>query len=197
VRLVHFITHPEVDVDPAVPVPEWRLSVVGEARMRRCLAQPWLARVGHLFASRERKARDGARILSAHLGLPWTEDEELGENDRSATGFLPPDEFQRTADVFFAHPERSVRGWETARAAQARVVRAVGRAIASVQGTASIAIVSHGGVGTLLLCHLAGAPITRARDQPGRGGGCVFAFDADTRRVLHDWQTIDEPFPVP
>jgi len=49
----------------------------------------------------------------------------LRENDRSATGFLQKQEFEATADAFFAHPHESVRGWEAAVAAQARIVRAV------------------------------------------------------------------------
>lgn len=193
-RLVHFITHPEVVIDPAVPVPDWPLSDVGLARMQLCLAQPWVPAIGHVFASRERKAIDGARVLGEHLGLGWSEDEELGENDRSATGFLPPDEFVRTADEFFAQPSTSVRGWETAADAQARVVRAAARCVARAPGVAPLAIVSHGGVGTLLLCHLDGAPIARDRDQPGGGGGNVFTFDADARRLVHDWRPIDAPF---
>ena len=44
-----------------------------------------------------------------------------------------------------------------------------------------VAIVSHGGVGTLLLCQLKGTAIHRAEDQPGHGHW--FAFDRDTRRV--------------
>jgi hypothetical protein len=35
---------------------------------------------------------------------------ELGENDRSATGFLEPDVFETTADRFFAEPDRSIDG---------------------------------------------------------------------------------------
>jgi len=49
----------------------------------------------------------------------------LGENDRSATGYLEPQEFETTANAFFAYPERSIRGWETAQAAQTRIVEAV------------------------------------------------------------------------
>ena len=48
----------------------------------------------------------------------------IGENDRSATGFLPREEFWATADLFFAHPTESIRGWERAIDAQARIVAA-------------------------------------------------------------------------
>ena len=55
-----------------------------------------------------------------------------------------------------------------------------------------IAIVSHGGVGALLLCHLKGVPISRAEDQPGEGGGNVYSFDAATRCLLSGWRRIED-----
>jgi broad specificity phosphatase PhoE len=91
------------------------------------------------------------------LGIGFEVMAELGENDRSATGFLPPEEFERVADQFFANPETSIRGWERAIDAQTRIVRAVER----IESKGPTAIVSHGAVGTLLYCHLAGKPIDR------------------------------------
>ena len=39
---VYFITHPDVLIDPTVPVPEWRLNARGIARMRAMLTQSWV-----------------------------------------------------------------------------------------------------------------------------------------------------------
>jgi broad specificity phosphatase PhoE len=111
---VFFITHPDVLIDPTVPVPDWPLSPCGLARMRAMLAQPWIPGIVHVASSADRKARDGAAILAVHLGLLPVARAGLGENDRSATGYLPKPEFEATADAFFAHPEASVRGWERA-----------------------------------------------------------------------------------
>ncbi len=169
---LYFITHPNVVVSRDVPVPRWPLSELGKRRMRAGLSQPWVRDIGAIYSSTEQKAIDGAEILAAHLSLPFTQIEELGENDRSATGFLPPDEFERVVDQFFAKPHESVRGWERAIDAQARVVRAVER----IQHAGTIAIVSHGAVGTLLYCHLAGEPIARRWDQPPNGGGNYYSF---------------------
>ena len=72
----------------------------------------------------------------------------LGENDRSATGFLAKDEFEATVDAFFAHPLQSIRGWEPAAAAQARIVRAVELVVSQTLERVDIAIVGHGGTGT-------------------------------------------------
>ena len=191
-RTVYFLTHPDVLIDPAIPVPQWPLSPRGRDRMGRALALPWMRDVGTVWCSTERKARDGAEILTAHLGLPITELEELGENDRSATGYLPPAKFETMADEFFARPDESVCGWERAVDAQHRIVGAVETVLTSLEDQAGdVAIVAHGGVGALLLCDLLGVPVTREHDQPTNGGGNYFAFNAATRRLHHGWKAID------
>ncbi|HYO35915.1 MAG TPA: histidine phosphatase family protein [Geodermatophilus sp.] len=181
--LVHVVTHPEVRVDPDVPVPEWGLSDAGRARLRHLLALPWVPRLTRVVSSAERKARETAAALAAATGLPVGVDPLLGENDRSATGFLPPAEFEATADAFFARPTESVRGWERAVDAQARVVAAVARAVDGAGG--DVAVVCHGGVGTLLLCRVLGVPIDRRRDQPGQGS--VFSYDPVTGEGAGPW----------
>ncbi|MFE0757948.1 histidine phosphatase family protein [Inquilinus sp. NPDC058860] len=189
-RHVHFITHPDVLIDPAVPVPDWPLSERGRARMRAVLDQRWAPRLRSLFCSTERKARDGAAILAEVLGLPVMELQDLGENDRSSTGYLPKLEFEAMADAFFARPQESVRGWERAADAQRRIVAAVDEVLRRAPAEGDIAIVSHGGVGALLLCHLQGRPISRAADQPAGQGGHCYAFAAEDRRLLHGWRSI-------
>ena len=172
-----------------VPVQRWPLSELGKKRMRAGLRQPWVRDVTSIYCSTEQKAIDGATILSEHLGVPFVEVPELGENDRSATGFLPPDEFERVADEFFASPTVSVRGWERAVDAQRRVVKAIERIAKKTEGV--IAIVAHGAVGTLLYCHLAGEPIARRWDQPPNGGGNYFRFTLSPRAAYSWWQPID------
>lgn len=192
-RHIHIITHPDVLIDPAVPVPDWPLSERGRERMGAVLDQPWAAGLGSLFCSTERKARDGAAILAEALGLPVTELAGLGENDRSSTGYLPKPEFEAMADAFFARPQESVRGWERAVDAQHRIVAAVDEVLRRAPAEGDIAIVTHGGVGALLLCHLQGSPISRAADQPAGQGGHHYAFEAEDRRLLHGWRSIDRP----
>ena len=186
----YFVTHPDVLIDPATPVPEWRLNERGIARMHAMLAQPWVAGLTTVACSAERKARDGAAILAGHLGLTPVVHAGLGENDRSATGYLPKPGFEALADAFFARPDESVRGWERAVDAQARIVAAVGDVLAAAP-PGDVAIVSHGGVGALLLCHLRGIGITRAADQPPGNGGYVLALDRATWSLRHDWRPID------
>ncbi|RIX98479.1 histidine phosphatase family protein [Aureimonas flava] len=163
-----FVSHPEVVVDPQIPVERWHLSAPGVERMRAFAHAPGCARIGAVWASTETKAIEAAGILAGARGLGGRVARDLGENDRSATGYLAPAEFEAMADAFFAQPAASVRGWERALDAQARILRAV-RAIAAEHGDGDLAVVSHGAVGTLLLCALQGRDIARASDQPFQG----------------------------
>ncbi len=187
---VLFITHAEVQIDPAIPVPRWPLSALGRDRHDRFAASPAAAAVTAIRCSSEQKAIDGATILAKALGLAPVIIPALHENDRSATGYLPHAAFEATADLFFAHPDQSVRGWERAVDAQARIVRAVGTIMRTERTGGDIAIVAHGGVGALLLCHVMGVPIARTHDQPGTGGGNYFAFSRTDGRLIHGWRSI-------
>jgi len=69
VSRVRYLTHPQVDIDPAVPVPEWSLSAVGRDRVAALAAAGWLSGTSEIIASAERKAIETAAILGAALGL--------------------------------------------------------------------------------------------------------------------------------
>jgi broad specificity phosphatase PhoE len=188
--LVRYLTHPQVKIDPAVPVPSWSLSVVGRARVETLENTGWLSGTTQIISSGERKAIETAEIMADKLNIAVEVRDLTHENDRSATGFLPPDEFEAVADQFFAQPSVSMRGWERAIDAQSRIVREVEQVLARDRA-GDVLFVGHGAVGTLLFCHYAGVAIDRIHDQPAGGGYC-FAFVKDGRRVLHPWRRMEE-----
>jgi broad specificity phosphatase PhoE len=187
-----FISHPDVVVNRDVPIPQWPLSEVGFYRMKVSLQQPWVSDISAVYCSSEQKSIDGAKIVAEHLSLNFVSVTSLGENDRSSTGFLPPQEFEMVADEFFAKPEVSVRGWETAADAQTRIVKAIMSIADSDQSSESIAIVSHGAVGALLYCYLAGEDISRRWDQPPTNGGNYYSFQTGPEQVFSWWKPIDD-----
>lgn len=71
--LIYFITHPEVQVDPKVPVPQWPLSGKGIDRIRLLITKNWVQKIRAIYSSSERKAIDCAKILGDHLYLPFTQ----------------------------------------------------------------------------------------------------------------------------
>lgn len=159
--------------------------------MASSLQLPWIKNISAIYSSTEQKAIDGAEVLTKHLNLGFTKIEALGENDRSATGFLKSEEFEDTANEFFEFPTQSVRGWETAQAAQDRIVKAVSGIDKRHKGDGDIAIVSHGAVGTLLYCHYANKPINRRWDQPGNGGGNYLKLSLSPNLSCDWWKAID------
>jgi broad specificity phosphatase PhoE len=186
-----YLTHPQVEIDPAKPVPDWSLSARGRARIEAARDAPWIAGIGRIVSSAETKAIETTGILGAAAGVPVEIVDAMGENDRAATGFLPPPEFEAAADRFFAAPDLSFRGWERAIDAQARIVAAVGGVLDAHAPSVPLLFVGHGAVGTLLKCRLGGRAIARGEDQPP-GGGNLFAFDLVSRRLLCDWTTVEE-----
>lgn len=194
VAVLRFFSHPQVRVSADIPIPRWGLTDEGRRRLAAVANQPWLASVERLISSDETKALETAAIIAAATRLPIEVRVGLRENDRSSTGYMPALRFEQLAEAFFAEPDASVEGWETSREAQTRVVNATSDLIAKPGG--DVLISGHGGVGTLLLCHLLGIPISRDHDQNGPtsapGGGNHWSFDCDTGQVLHGWRPIEE-----
>ena len=188
-RTLFFITHADVLIDPDIPVPEWGLNPRGRLRHEAFAKQACLSRVGAVWSSTEQKALDGASITAQHLDVPHHSRFDLHENDRSATGFLPEAEFQAVADAFFAEPEQSIRGWERAVDAQTRTVSAL-QNIAATAPEGDIAVVGHGGIGCLTLCHVLGEPISRRNDQAGRQGGNYASIALPDWSLRHHWRDI-------
>jgi broad specificity phosphatase PhoE len=188
-RCFRYLTHPQIRLDANVPVPLWGLSDLGRSRVERFKTSAVLSNTRSIVSSMETKALETAAILANQWKLPLHVKELAHENDRASTGFLTPPEFEIAADLFFAHPDKSMRGWETAIEAQRRIVLVFNGAISkTVDG--DMLFVGHGGVGTLLFCSLQQEPIKRIRDQP-QGGGNLFCYDLDSKKIVHGWQSME------
>jgi len=189
--LVYFITHPDVTIDPALPATQWPLSHRGKERMKKLLTQSWVQKVTSVYSSTEQKSIDGAIILADHLAIKQTIIKELGEVDRSATGYLPYDLFMAVYNEFLTYPSESIRGWESAYVAQQRIIKAIEFLIANDKGRGDIVLVSHGAVGLLYLCHLKGCKISMQEEQPSSNGGNYYCFDRESNALLQGWKPID------
>jgi broad specificity phosphatase PhoE len=190
-----YLSHPQVRIEAHVPVPLWGLSDEGRARALAFAERNTVPEGCLVFSSGETKALELAEIIATQSGTTVSSDHAMGENDRSSTGFLPPALFEEMADRFFAEPEVSAEGWERAIDAQARIVGAVGAALQQLPPDRPAIFCGHGGVGTLLKCHLGKRAIARSEDQSRhghRGGGNGFVFDIESRTLLGEWVPMEE-----
>jgi broad specificity phosphatase PhoE len=188
---IRYLTHPQVRIDATTPVASWDLSELGRTRAETLAKTGWHSGTTQIISSGERKAIETAEIIARELNVTVEVREAMHENDRSATGFLPPREFETVANQFFAEPLVSIRGWERAIDAQLRIVREV-EIVFARNHPGDVLFVGHGAVGTLLFCHYSNVAIDRAYDQPA-GGGHYFALVKDGRRVLHPWRPMEHP----
>jgi broad specificity phosphatase PhoE len=191
-RLI-FLTHPEVVIDPETPVPAWPLSAKGRWRMERFAEVFAGLDLVAVYSSDERKALDGAEIIADRFGAPHRIDPRLAENDRSSTGYVAPPRFWEIVEQFFGHPDESILGWETARAAQARIVAGVRAANQAEPVGRDLVIVSHGGVGRLLAAALTGVAIGEESRPEHPGGGCWLEIDRGDLRITGGWRAIEDP----
>ena len=51
---VVYVTHPQVVIDPAVPIPDWGLSALGCARAEEAAQLPWVRSLARVVTSAER-----------------------------------------------------------------------------------------------------------------------------------------------
>lgn len=189
-----YLTHPQVVIDPNVPTPRWGLNEKGLTRAQAFAARGVVPEGAMIFASDETKATDLAGAIVAAIGAAVIVDAAMGENDRSSTGFLAPEQFEATADRFFAQPDSNIDGWETASDAQVRIVAAVRRALDSVPAGTPAVFCGHGAVGTLLKCFVGGRRIARDEDQrrmADPGGGNAFVFDLEAMELHSDWMPME------
>lgn len=183
---IRYLSHPQVLIDPTKDIQNWSLNDVGKSRADTLANSGALSDTRVIISSAETKAVETARPLANAIGCALQIHTKMHENDRSATGYLPPDEFETVADQFFAYPDKSARGWETAIAAQSRIVDEIRKCL-RVHTVGDILFVGHGGVGTLLFCYLSGLPISRDYDQGTGGGGCFFEFSSLKSSPITRW----------
>lgn len=189
-RLVRYLTHPQVIQDPIVPVPQWSLSDEGAKRVEALADSGVILLTRHIYSSDETKALETAGPLAEASSANLLIRAQMGENDRSATGYLPADAFEAHANAFFENPSDSINGWESAEDAQGRIVNAVKDALREAPD-GDVLFVGHGAVGTLLYCAFGGLDIDRKHDQGPGGGGNFITYDGDTLQPLHSWQPME------
>lgn len=183
-----YITHPATHIDPQVPVADWHVSDKGKKQLKHLVEMDFWKKVRTVYSSQEPKALRTAEEITSRiptLKFPiMFGNEDLGEIDRCASGFLTKEKHEKAIEEFYLHPNKSYKGWETANDATARTMNVVSSIMADNVGK-TVVIIGHGAVGTLLICALKKIPPTLNEDPKRQG--CIVEIDWNKKAVLSKW----------
>lgn len=83
---VYFLRHFETEVDPFIPVHDWKLSDEGRQELMKFIRD--VPSVEKVYTSPEVKALEAAELISEEQGIELEVLEELSEVDRTGEGFI-------------------------------------------------------------------------------------------------------------
>ena len=147
------VRHAAVKVDPTIDSHQWPLTADGRSATHQLAERLKPYQLQQIITSKEPKAQSTGAALSEVLNLPLKSAPGLQEHDRRGMPYFEDrGEFETAVTNFFARPDELVLGRETAVAATARFTQAVEQQLEAYPQT-NLAIVTHGTVLTLFLCH--------------------------------------------
>lgn len=179
-----YITHPSVNIDKNVLPQFWDLSEKGFIEAEKLMDEYFWKDVKAIYSSVEPKAYSVARIASDKFKIPHQAFKELGEADRSATPFLPIDEYMQAIKYSYEHPDGNHLGWESHNSMMKRNATKLEEIMKSHHDE-TIAIIGHGGAGTTVKCFIKSIEPNFAEDP--QKTGCYFIADWDKRMIIQDW----------
>lgn len=179
------ITHPDVVIDPNQSIDEWALSQKGLDRAKDLMTETFWKDISVIYTSTEPKAKTVAEIAARKFNIPIFEKKCLVEIDRSSTGFMPYNEFMETVMSFFKNPDKSCRGWETARAAMKRVSSCV-EDMMQKSREKNVVLVGHGAAFALLLSYI--KSVEPSFDLCQDGVGFISEIDWGKREIISSWR---------
>ena len=147
------VRHAAVSVDPAAESRQWLLAPDGRFATHQLALKlaPYLP--SRIITSQEPKAAATGTALAEVLNLPTQAAPGLQEHDRRGVPYFENKaDFETAVAHFFAHPDELVFGRETAVQARMRFETAVQQQLVAYPQE-TLAIVTHGTVLTLFLCH--------------------------------------------
>ncbi|MEZ4593846.1 MAG: histidine phosphatase family protein [Chloroflexota bacterium] len=147
------VRHAAVSIDPTIPSHEWPLTANGRSATHTLAHKLTPYQPSRIITSEEPKAVATGAALAEVLALPTHAAPGLQEHDRRGVPYFENKaDFETAVAHFFTHPHELVFGNETAVQARGRLETAVQQQLdAYPQDT--LALVTHGTVLTLFLCH--------------------------------------------
>lgn len=180
-----YVTHPSVELDKNKLPHEWGLSDKGFDQAKILIELPFWQEVDVIYSSVEPKATQVAKLASEKYNLPWFQEKDLGEADRTATPFLPLEEYMSAIQEAYLNPDSNIKGWESHHQMMKRNASVLEKIKMDNKGK-TVVIVGHGGAGTTIKCFIKGIEPQFSEDP--KQTGCIFIADLGTNTIIQDWQ---------
>jgi len=181
--ILHLVRHGKPVIDQARPADTWPLAPEAPADVLRLRDAGVLPTRGRWFSSREPKALDTARLLTAeHVEVV----DDLGEQRRTARWFDDAVEFRAVVHRAHARPDAEVvPGWEPLTRTRRRVTAAADTICFEANGV-DVVMAGHGTAWTLLVAELTDAePDLHAWAAMTMPDHC--AVEVAARRITSPW----------
>lgn len=178
-----YISHPAVNIDKTKPPHMWGLSKIGFEEAKTLLQKPFWSEVDIIYSSNEPKATQVASLASEKYNIQWIQEEKLGEADRTATPFMPLEEYMDAIQQCYVKPSENIKGWESHHHMMERNISALEEI--KKENKKTIVIIGHGGAGTTIKCYIKGVKLNFSEDP--KRTGCIFIADLDKNFIVQDW----------
>ena len=179
---IYLITHAHTQQLQTTDAWLWQLSSRGAGQAVALAAASFWGVVTAIFCSGEPKTGLTVAPLLRERPLPVYSDARFDEVHRSGWS----EDYAGSVQAFFAEPEQSPPGWETAAAAQARFLAGIDELI-DRHPAETVALVGHGLTLSLYRAWLLGQAHVRFADWQGLGFGAVALADPRARQLLADF----------
>lgn len=186
IKTIYFITHPNVQVNPELPPDQWSLSQKGYQRLDQLSQESFWLEVQHIFASYDNRGQETGKYLAQKHNLPLQQFPGLHEYERRESPFLSLNDLRIAMRMFFKRPKESIFGWERALDAQNRIRNTLHQLIDEYPDLDTIAICSHGVIGSLLRSELMGHPIEESLCQEEIGAYLMLDWEHQSV-VSEEW----------
>jgi broad specificity phosphatase PhoE len=182
-RRLILVKHGQPRIDPEAPPSTWPLSDEGRAAAMALAARLDRYEPAALVCSTELKAVETAQAISTVLGLPVTQDADLGEQRNETGGFEDQMVFEARVARMFREPHHLVLGEETGEAARQRFDAALDRQLAA-HPVGTLIVVAHGRVISLWAAQVLGIDAMPLWKRLGLATALVISADRDDFEIV-------------
>lgn len=187
---LYLITHAHTRQDKTVDTALWDLTEAGTTQAAAVARQPFWTEVNRIVLSSEPKTRLTVQPLLNSRPLPVTVDPRFDELWRGGWA----DNYMAQVQQVFAQPDSPIGEWESAAAAQTRMVEGIAD-LCERFASQTLVLVGHGLTLSLYRAYLLGQGRVNIIDWQNLSFAAIALADPRNHTLLQDFQPVGPVIP--